>query len=230
MAEVVNIPKVGPSQGGLARERSSLDAPLNQEQKAVEKVALKGTVVVKKPSFVSRLKETFIAEDARDVGDYILWDILVPTIKRTIRDIIVGYADRIFLGTGVSSSSSNLYRERGVTYVRRTDYGAASRPTIKATNVKVESVPRTEITSRVNFGLDDIIFDNYQDAAEVLDRLVDHLETYGHASVDTYFELIGKSSPFTTQNWGWKSLASASIIHTTDGYLIKLPRPIVIKE
>lgn len=226
MAEVVNIPKVGPSQGGLARERSSLDAPLKQEQKAIEKVALKGTVVVKKPSFVSRLKETFIAEDARDVGDYIIWDILVPTIKRTIRDIIVGSADRIFLGTGVSSSNSNLYRERGVTYVRRTDYGAASRPTVKATNVKVENKPQ----SGVNFGLDDIVFDNYEDAASVLERLVDYLDTYGQVTVDDYFDLIDKSSPFTTRNWGWKSLSSATIIHTTGGYFIKLPKPIIIKE
>ncbi len=224
MAEVVNIPKVGPSQGGLARERSSLDAPLKQEQKAIEKVDLKGTVVVKKPSFVSRLKETFIAEDARDVGDYILWDILVPTIKRTIRDIIVGSADRVFLGTGVSSSSSNLYRERGVTYVRRTDYGAGSRPTIKATNVKVETKPQ----SRINFGLDDIIFDKYDDAASVLERLVDYLDTYGQVSVDEYFDLIGQSAPFTTQKWGWKSLSSASIVTVAGGYFIKLPKPILI--
>lgn len=226
MAEVVNIPKLGPSQSSLSRERSSLDAPAKTEKKEIEKVNLKGTVVVKKPSFISRLKETFIAEDARDVGDYILWDILVPTIKRTIRDIIVGSADRVFLGTGVSSSSSNLYRERGVTYVRRTDYGAVSRPTIKATGVKVENKPQ----SRINFGLDDIVFDNYEDAASVLERLVDYLDTYGQVTVDDYFDLIGKSSPFTTQSWGWKSLSSASIVTTTNGYFIKLPRPIVIKE
>lgn len=225
MAEVVNIPKVGPSQGGLARERSSLDAPIKEEKKAIEKVDLKGTVVVKKPSFASRLKETFIAEDARDVGDYILWDILVPTIKRTIRDIIVGSADRVFLGTGVSSSSNSLYRERGVTYVRRTDYGASSRvSTTKAPKVESRMAPP------VNFGLDQIVFDNYEDASSVLERLVDYLETYGKATVDDYFDLIGKSAPFTAQNWGWRSLSSATIINTAGGYFIKLPKPIITKE
>lgn len=225
MAEVINIPKVGPSQGGLARERSSLDAPLKEEKKAIEKVDLKGTVVVKKPSFISRLKETFIAEDARDVGDYILWDILVPTIKRTIRDIIVGSADRVFLGTGVSPSSSNLYRERGVTYVRRTDYGASSR-------VSTTKAPKVEnrMSPPVNFGLDQIVFDNYEDASSVLERLVDYLDTYGKATVDDYFDLIGKSAPFTAQNWGWRSLSSATIINTAGGYFIKLPKPIIIKE
>lgn len=225
MAEVVNIPKVGPSQGGLARERSSLDAPIKEEKKAIEKVDLKGTVVVKKPSFASRLKETFIAEDARDVGDYILWDILVPTIKRTIRDIIVGSADRVFLGTGVSSSSNSLYRERGVTYVRRTDYGASSR-------VSTAKAPKVEnrMSPPVNFGLDQIVFDNYEDASSVLERLVDYLDTYGKATVDDYFDLIGKSAPFTAQNWGWRSLSSATIINTAGGYFIKLPKPIITKE
>lgn len=225
MAEVVNIPKVGPSQGGLARERSSLDAPLKEEKKAIEKVDLKGTVVVKKPSFISRLKETFIAEDARDVGDYILWDILVPTIKRTIRDIIVGSADRVFLGTGVPSSSNSLYRERGVTYVRRTDYGASSR-------VSTAKAPKVEnrMSPPVNFGLDQIVFDNYEDASSVLERLVDYLDTYGKATVDDYFDLIGKSAPFTAQNWGWRSLSSATIINTAGGYFIKLPKPIITKE
>ena len=225
MAEVINIPKVGPSQGGLARERSSLDAPIKEEKKAIEKVDLKGTVVVKKPSFISRLKETFIAEDARDVGDYILWDILVPTIKRTIRDIIVGSADRVFLGTGVPSSSNSLYRERGVTYVRRTDYGASSR-------VSTAKAPKVEnrMSPPVNFGLDQIVFDNYEDASSVLERLVDYLDTYGKATVDDYFDLIGKSAPFTAQNWGWRSLSSATIITTAGGYFIKLPKPIIVKE
>ena len=227
MAEVVDIPHVGPSQGGLAREKSSLDTPVKRdEHKAIEKVALKGTVIQKKPSFFSRLKETFIAEDARDVGDYILWDILVPTIKRTIRDIIVGSADRVFLGTGVPSSSSNLVRERGVTRVV-TNYSASTRTTKAA----VDNRPRSSVpSSKINFGLNEIVFDHYEDAASVLERLVDYLDTYGQVSVDDYFDLIGKTSPFTTQRWGWTSLASATIVNTVGGYFIKLPNPIVIKD
>lgn len=230
MAERVDIPKVSAS--SLTRETSSLSKPLNksEEKPAIEKVALKGTVVAKRPSFFSKLKETFIADDARDVGDYIVWDIIVPTIRRTIRDVIVGSADRIFLGTTSPNSSSVLYRERGVTKVR-TDYATVSTGAkkIKST-ADSNSRPNAQRSPRVNFHLNEIVFDNYNDASAVLEKLVDYLDTYGTVSVDDYFDLIGQSSDYTAQNWGWTSLSSATIVNTYGGYFIKLPNPVVIKE
>jgi len=225
VAEVVNVPKVNAS--SLTRETSTLSKPIKKEDKpAIEKVELKGAVVKKRPSFFSKLKETFIADDARDVGDYIVWDIIVPTIRRTIRDVIVGSADRIFLGTSSPNSSSVLYRERGVTRVR-TDYSS------KSTNAnKIKPAVETNVRrpTRVNFHLNEIVFNNYDDASSVLERLVDYLDTYGKVSVDDYFDLVGQSSDFTAQDWGWTSLSSATIVNTYGGYFIKLPNPIVIKE
>lgn len=225
MAEA-DMPKVGPAQGGMTREKSSLSGGGSAPRNDIQKVELKGKVVQKKQSFGDKLKETFIAEDARDVGDYILWDILIPTIKRTIRDIIVGSADRIFLGTGISSSQ-NLVRERGVTrVVTRNDYSS-----ISSRKSAVSSIPSAKTTGRSpNFGLNDVIFEAYDDAANVLDRMVDYLETYGVVRVDDFFDLVGKSSQYTSQNWGWYSLSAASIVTVRGGYFIKLPAPVVIKE
>ena len=223
MAEIVNVPKLGPTQANLTREKSSLDGPVRSVDKpAIEKVELKGTVVAKRPSFLSRLKDTFVAEDIHDVGDYIIWDIVIPTIRRTIRDVIVGAADRVFLGTTTPSTSSNLYRERGVTYVKRTDYGSASR-------AKADTRPQNVARPRVNFGIDNIVFDNYEDASSVLERLIDYLDTYGKVSVDDYLDLCGQKQDYTARNWGWLSLSSATIVNVPGGYLIKLPTPVVIK-
>lgn len=221
-----DMPDVSSAQGGLSHEKSSLSGGGSAPRNDIQKVELKGKVVQKKQSFGDKLKETFIAEDARDVGDYILWDILVPTIKRTIRDIIVGSADRIFLGTG-TSSSQNLVRERGVTrVVTRNDYSA-----ISSRKSTVSSVPAAKTVGRSpNFGLNDVIFEAYDDAANVLDRMVDYLETYGVVRVEDFFDLVGKSTPYTSQNWGWNSLSSASIVTVRGGYFIKLPTPVVIKE
>lgn len=228
MAEA-DIPKVKAST--LTRETSTLTGLGEKQSKPpIEKIDLKGTVVVKKPSFFVKLKETFIADDARDVGDYILWDILVPTIKRTIRDVIVGSTDRIFLGTGSTNNSSSLYRERGVTYVKRTDYSSRSNNQRTRPSIESRSSESSRPSPRVNFGLDDIVFDRYEDAAAVLERMVDYLDTYGKVSVDDYFGLAGQSIDYTAQNWGWRSLSSATIVNTFGGYFIKLPKPILIKE
>lgn len=220
MAEVVNIPK--PSASYSTREHSSLESGglSNANRPKASKAELKGSVTVPKPSFARKLKETFIAEDARDVGDYILWDILVPTIKRTIRDIIVGSTDRIFLGTSVQTKSSNLYRERGVTFVR-------SGPSSNVTAVSNHPAPY----KKSNFRLDEIAFDYNDDAQEALDLMVEYLSEYGKVSVDTFFEIIGQSSPYTAENWGWTSLTNATIVRSNfDGkYHIKFPNPVVIR-
>lgn len=225
MAEVVNIPKVETS--SLTREHSSLNSEPAKEKPAIQKVELKNAVTVKKPSFFKKLRDTFVKEDIADVGDYILWDIVVPTIGRTINDIICGSSNRIFLGSGAPQSSGYLYREKGVTYVRpQTNYSTAS--TRKASQKAAEAVrPAT----RNNFHLDEIIFADYNDAAAVLDRMVDYLETYGQVSVDDYFDLIGRSTTnYVSQDWGWKSLANATIVNTVGGYFIKLPAPVMIKR
>ena len=222
MAEA-DMPKVDTGYSNLSREKSSLSEPRQQSKQGIEKVPLQGKVIQKKPSFASKLKETFIAEDARDVGDYILWDILIPTIKRTIREIIVGSADRVFLGTSVPQSS-HLVRENGTTrVVTRSDYSAISS--------KKNTVTSLPVANRSpNFGINDVIFESYEDAANTLDRMVDYLETYGLVRVEDFFDLVGKSAPYTAQNWGWRSLSSATIITVRGGYFIKLPTPIVIKE
>jgi len=229
MAEVIQIPTPGNNpRSSLSRETSSLrDGGIKEEKKSIEKLQLKGTVVEKKPSFIERFKDTFIAEDARDVGDYIIWDILIPTIKRTIRDIIVGSADRVFLGTSSSHNNTTLYRERGVTHVR-TDYGSASRNRV-VTRTSVDSRPIIP-TVRSTFKLNDIVFEQYDDAANVLARLVDYVDSYGKVSVDDYFDLIDHTSDYTAQNWGWTDLTSATIVNVSNGYLIKLPNPVVIKN
>ena len=224
MAEVINIPKVEGS--SITREHSSLSEP-NKEKPAIQKVELKNSVIVKKPSFFRKLRDTFVKEDIANVGDYILWDIVVPTIGRTINDIICGSSNRIFLGSGTTQSSGYLYRDKGVTYVRpQTNY--STKRTQKAGQKPSESV---RPAARNNFHLDEIIFPDYNDAMAVLDRMVDYLETYGQVSVDDYFDLIGRSpSNYMSQYWGWKSLASATIVNTVGGYFIKLPTPVVIKR
>ena len=225
MAEVVTIPKPGNNpKSSLSRETSSLVSTQQAEQ--TEKVKLKGTVVEKKPGFGTRLKETFIAEDARDVGDYIVWDILIPTIKRTIRDIIVGSADRIFLGTSTApSSSSNLYRDRGVTRVR-TDYASRSRSN---TTVETRTIPSASIV-RSGYRVNDFEFETRDDAEFVWNKLLEHIAEYGKVGVNQYFEMVGKSSDFTAQRWGWKDLTGAYVVNSTNGtYLLRLPDPVVIQ-
>lgn len=223
MAEI-EIPKVSsPTQSSLTRETSSLTVSTRD----VPKIDFKGEVSVKKPSKFDRFKSVFISDDAKDVGTYILWDIVIPTIRRTIRDVIVGSADRIFLGASGPAPSS-MYRERGNTYVRHTDYTRPSSRSIVARNQEPQPV-YSKYASRTNFHLNDIVFKEREDAEAVLEQLVNYIDTYGRVSVDFYFSIIGTTTDYTAQNWGWTDLSDAIVQGTLDGYFIRLPNPVVIK-
>lgn len=230
MAEVRKIPKVETS--SLIREKSSIDNPTPKQ--TIQKIEEpKGVVIKKKKSLGVQFKEAFIIEDARDVGDYILWDIIVPSIKRTLHDIMVGCADRIFYGEG--SVPSSLYRENGVTRVQPVNYRVISSK--KAANT-VSSRQNAAPKSRASFDVLDLIFrlEDYDKLCKAFNDMVEYLDTYGQLSVDQYADILsqrfeGVPQPYyTAQEWGWKSLSNASIINVPGGgYTIKMPSPIYLK-
>lgn len=228
--------KTAPSVVSLTRDSSSLDQKPKNPGKDIQKPKLKGNVGVDKQSTLSKFKETFIA-DGVDLKEYIIWDIVVPTARRTIRDIIVGCADRIFLGA-TTPQSRNLVRERGITRVQpHTNYARNSIDTRPLPN-KISSNAARGFTR-----LNDIWFSDYEDVSNILDYLVDYIEEYGKVSINRYLENVdparlselGIDMNFVTQDMGWVSLRDAEISEPVMGpdgtmrYYLRLPRPISIK-
>ena len=235
MAEVINIPKVDGSHSALTREKSSLEsgavkvkAEVINEERGIAKLPRK--------TFGQKVKETFIKDDILDVRDYIVWDIIFPAIGRTINEIICGASNRIFLGG--PSPSSNLYRQGGVTYVRQgQSYSTVSTQRASQRRLESRATPAPAPSSRNSFEVLDLIFDDYAKVQQTLDEAIDYLDTYGQISVDAYSDILaqhfeGVPKPhYTAQNWGWTSLANATIVNAVGGgYFIKLPQPVVVRE
>ena len=216
----------------LTREKSSLTTDISTKDKASE--TTKALARPPKKSFSTKLKETFIAEDARDVGDYIVWDILIPTIKKTIRDIIVGSADRIFLGT-TSVESDRLYTRNGVTTVRPQKAYSTISTNARNRQVDARSTPQV-VSPRNNFEILDWTFSDRGQLEKAFDDMLNVLDEYGRLTVNEYADILSRyfdgipQLEYTTQLYGWRSLSSASIVNTVNGYYLKTPRPIIVKE
>lgn len=187
----------------MAKENTPRDLP----QKKVEKV-VSGNVTVKKKSALSKMRDMFIAEDADKVGNYILMDVLVPSIKRAIVDIIKSSADMIFGTTGSKSVSSTKYSYGGIPYV---NYSSPNRkPEIPA--------------ARSQYEIGDINFDNRADAEEVLSKMDELISVYGQASVADLCEMVDVPYEYVANKYGWKNLHDAVPIRTAHGYSLRLPR------
>lgn len=187
--------------------------PQKPPEKKIEKIVT-GNVTIKKKSALAKIRDMFIAEDADKVGSYIVMDVLVPSIKKAIVDIIKSSADMIFGTKGSQKSSGTTYTYGGTPYV------SYSSPQKRPDPVNV---------SRSQYEIGDFIFENKSDAEEVIDLLNELIETYGQASVADLCELVDAPYEYAANKYGWKNIHDAVSVRVPDGYSLRLPKSIPLE-
>ena len=185
-----------------------------QPREKKEKITT-GKVTMKKKSLVRRILSGLIEDDAKSIGDYIVEDVLQPTLKNTILSIITGSAERIFGGS--AKPNQTYYKKSNASYV---NYSSMSKQ-------KSETKPRS--TSRYDFS--DIIFENRGDAEDVKDAITALIEgQYKAATVADLYDLIGiEETEFTDNNYGWTNPKNFSVSFTNGGYRLNVPNPIPLR-
>lgn len=174
-------------------------------EKKIEAVAhSKGTR--KRNKFVNSV----ISEEAGNVKNYIIGDVLIPALKKAISDVVTNGIDMILYGetghTKKSGSSKISYmsyydRDRGR---ERTNYRSAG------------------------YDFDDLVFETRGEAEIVLDNLFEILDRYRVATVADLYDLAGSPGRYTDNKFGWTDLGRAEVVRIRDGYVIKLPRALAI--
>ena len=56
------------------------------------------------------------------------------------------------------------------------------------------------------------------------------IATYGSASVLNYYELVGEQVDYMMADRGWLDLSTAEVRSAPEGFIIDLPRPIMLKR
>lgn len=195
----------------INRDEYPSNAHGSKDHRKVEKVVT-GKVVNKKKSFCKQMKENILGEDIKEVSSYVFWDTLIPALKSTIVDMLTGGIEMFFYGRRTSKSSRD----------KRTSF-------VSYNSMYDKSPSRKETSSSRNTGsFDDLVFETYTDADTVLGHLVDLVEEYDMVTVADLYDLVGKPGNFTDNKYGWMNLSSAKVIRVRNGYVIDLPRPILI--
>lgn len=177
------------------------------EDKKIEKV-VKGSVTTKKKGEMSKIKEAIISEDADNVLSYIWSEGLVPTIKKAIVDIGTDALNIIFLG-GTGRSKSSTSSVNYVSYSRFSDSKDRRGP---------------EPVARTRFDYDTFVYTHRSDAEAVLEQMNDVIDMYGYVTVADLYDMIEKSHPYTSNDYGWTNLRNADVVRVRDGYVLKLPK------
>lgn len=181
------------------------------DRKKVEKV-VHGKVRTKPKSGVSKITDIFISEDIANVKSYIVMDVLVPAVKKAISDIVRDGIDMILYGESRGRKSSSASG-----YVSYRDYSRSD-----------DRDRFRDSRSRSSYAHDDIVLDSRGEAEEVLTRMDELIDTYGNVSVADLYDLVGKSSEYTDNKYGWTNIRNAEPIRVRDGYMLKLPKALPI--
>jgi hypothetical protein len=157
---------------------------------------------------------SIISSDLKSVGDFLMTDVLIPSVKKALADIVVNGIDMLLYGkSGMTKSNSSVSKVSYSNYYNR----PYNEPVRAGSNGN-------------SLDYDNIIFDNRGDAEAVLTSMEDILDQFGCVGVADLYDLADVAAPnYTVNNYGWTNLANAQVLRCRDGYIIKLPKVTSLK-
>lgn len=176
-----------------------------EEKRKIEKV-LSGNVKTRKKSEITKFANVFISDDVKNVKQFLVMDILVPTIKKAILSTV----DMILNG------GNSTYTDR--------------RSTSKVSYRKYYDDPRDRHTAsetrvRPRFDYDDIVFETRGEAEAVLEEMLNVVDRWGFITVGDMYDMVDLPQPYTSNKYGWMNLANSDVVRlNSGGYILKLPK------
>lgn len=179
-------------------------------EKRVKKV-VSGNVRTKKNEG-RRLMNLFVSEDAGNVKSHLFMDVLVPNIKDTLYRLITDGFSMLLFGDTAGTKKKNSAGK--VSY--RSYYD--DRP----------NTSREREHTRSRFEQDDLVFDTRGEAVAVQEGMSEVIERYGTVTIADMYDLADLTAPHTANRYGWTSMRNSEIIRVRDGFVLRMPKAMVI--
>lgn len=182
------------------------------EQQKVQKVVT-GKVTTVKKSGLKKFVGGFVNDDIPKVKEYVITDVLIPSLKKAISDIVRNGIDILLYG--------EASRDKKSSFASKVSYGGYySSSNDRNTSKK---------TSGSIYDFEDPLFQTRGDAELVLSQMDDLIERYRVVKISDLYDLAGISTHnYCFYNYGWTDLRNASVQRVPEGYVIKLPRAMPI--
>lgn len=188
--------------------------PSNSKTKAIKKTPEKVATAHRDTSAAKSFWRAFVAEDSKNIGGYILTDVVIPTLQDLILNAVTGSLESLFYGRSRRSTTSTTKKPYNSYY-----QGSAT-----------PQQPRNQTReNRSRMYFDDIFFENREDAEAVLERLLDYVREGQCATVADFYTLADITSDYTDEAYGWTNLSQARIRRQRRGWNIELP-PVELLE
>lgn len=189
------------------------DNKSKKPDKVVEKVV--SVDATHRPTSLGRkFKNVFVRGHMKNVGSYILEEVIVPAIKNLIVDTMNKGTERALFG-----SSPRKRYEPGRPRVQYST--PIDRYTRSARLPDQPPIGGSARTRRQDVG--EIVLISRDEADLVIERLTDIIDVYKVATVADLHDLVGLPSTYVDNKWGWENLSYANVRQIREGFLLDLP-------
>lgn len=201
--------------GNSHKERATKEVV---EREPIEKI-VEGKVISRPLPWYKRFARSMIAEDAGNVGEYVLLEVVIPATKNLILEMLQQTGERLLFGTS-----------RGRVSGRRSPLGAILRdrePVNYGRYSERESrgLRTMSYRARATHDFNEIVLEHRSEAIGVVEALVDLVARYGSATVADLYDLVGTTGSYVDKQWGWTDLITADVRQVPGGFLLDLPSP-----
>jgi hypothetical protein len=197
-------------------QKQKKGAPEPAPKKKVRQIVTEGEVIRRKKPLGRRFRETFIQADGRTVLGFVAATILIPAFKDMLED--AGQAALHRMLRGESATYRRHGSSLGSSIGSKIDYQGLSN---SGSKLREERSPRM----RDQYKFDDFLLHERHVGEEILDQMMACIAEYEIVTVPDLYDMLGMSSNFTDDKWGWTDLRGASVDRVRGGYLLNLPRP-----
>lgn len=198
--------------GNSNRDKQNEEVP----EKKVEKV-IGGSAIQRKTPLGRRIMQNFTGADAHSVGQYVLFEVIMPQLKDLIYDV------------GASALQRSLFGDRGgKPYSAPSRRGGYTPYSTISTGATPKSQPITKPAAMASDEFGEIVVESRGEAQEVMDKIGNLVDTYGMASVSDLKAAVGLTGSFTDEKFGWMAMGGTDIRRVggaQPGYALVFPRP-----
>lgn len=170
-----------------------------------------------------KVKDAFIQKDGKTIRDYAFFDVFIPGVKRTIYDLVTRIFGMALFGDKGSSSPG------GYDYARpyqQVSYRVGESPYRQYNNAPQTQNRQPALTG---YEYENWVFTNRGDVEAVLNQLTDMIEEYGVVTIVDLYDSVGKTAPYTADNFGWKTMNGCEPKLCSGGWRLSMTRPSPIK-
>jgi hypothetical protein len=192
-------------------------------EKVVEQV-VSGEATSRKKPIGRRLREVFIGGDTKTVISYVFSDVLMPQAKEMFVEAVSSGFEKLIYGDARPNRRYGNKPQPGPGPTNYTRYSTRGNNPIGRQGQE-DRRPTASVRTQ---DIDDILLATRVEAETVIDRMYDLLRDYEAVSVADLHSLVGWSSSYTDQKWGWTDLQGTDVRRTRDGYILILPKTVTL--